>query len=478
MKKSLVLVLTLVILWMDDTGAEESDGFHLKGRTKRQIPKTVKVTTILEKPFAMKTDSGELEGFCLDILSELSEALEFNYTVHEVKDGRYGAKDQNGVWNGMVGEIIRKEADLAVAPLTITAVRENAISFTKPFLQTGISILLKKELSSEGSYLFGFLNPFSKELWIGIIISYVITSLCLFLVGRLSPCEWAEPSNEQNQYTLLNSLWFGMGAFTLQGVEPQPKSVSARIIAVIWWLFSITLLAAYIASFASYVNNTKAQTLNIETFDDLLKQDKVEFGTIANSSTFSFFKYSKNPTYRMIYEYMDKRKDRVLVRSFSEGVQRVKESNYAFLGESISQDYVAAKHCDLIRAPEIIGRRGYGIAASLDSPLIRPLSMAILEQFESGNLEYLQQKWWENTCTTTQAQTGWMPVQPHTLGGIFLILGIGLALALIVSFIELVCKSKSKAVQQQKSCCSTFSEEIGQRFGKTANQESLEKVQP
>ncbi|XP_072012045.1 probable glutamate receptor [Engystomops pustulosus] len=478
MKKSLVLVFALVILWMEDTGAEESDGFHLKGRTKRQIPKSLTVTTILEQPFAMTTDSGELEGYCVDLLSELAQALEFNYTIHVVKDGHYGSKDQNGVWNGMVGEIIRKEADLAVAPLTITTVRENAISFTKPFMQTGIGILLKKESSSGGSYLFGFLNPFSKELWIGIIISYVITSLCLFLVARLSPCEWSEPSNEQNQYTLLNSLWFGIGALTLQGVEPQPKSVSARIIAVIWWLFSITLLAAYVASFASYVNSTKDLTPNIETFADLLKQDKIEFGTLANSSTFNFFKYSKNPTFRMIYEYMDKRKDRVLVKSFSEGVQRVRDSNYAFLGESISQDFVAAKHCDLVRVPEIIGGRGYGIAASLDSPLIRPLTIAILEQFETGNLEYLHQKWWENTCTSAQTQAGWVPVQPHTLGGIFLILGIGLALGLIVSFIELVCKSKSKAVQQQKSCCSAFSEEIGQRFGKTENQESLEKVQP
>ncbi|KAG9482257.1 hypothetical protein GDO78_011118 [Eleutherodactylus coqui] len=449
MKKSLVLTFTLVILWMENTGAEESDGFHFKARTKRQIQKTLTITTILEKPFAMLTESGELEGYCVDLLSELSQALEFNYTIYVVKDGRYGTKDQNGVWNGMVGEVIRKEADLAVAPLTITAVRENVISFTKPFLQTGISILLKKEASSEGSYLFGFLNPFSKELWIGIIISYVITSLCLFLVGRISPCEWAEPSNEQNQYTLLNSLWFGLGAFTLQGVEPQPKSVSARIIAIIWWLFSVTLLAAYIASFASYVNNSENQTPNIQTFEDLLKQNKIEFGTLANSSTFNFFKNSKNPTFRKIYEYMDKRKDRVLVKTFSDGVQRVRESNYAYLGEASSQDFVAAKHCDLVRAQEIIGGRGYGIAAELDSPLIRPLTIAILEQFETGNLEYLRQKWWENTCTATEEHASWVPVQPHTLGGIFLILGIGLALGLIVSCLELVCKSKNKADHQQ-----------------------------
>ncbi|XP_068096791.1 probable glutamate receptor [Hyperolius riggenbachi] len=477
MDKSFMLLLAVAILWCGCTDGEGNAGDLFKERAKRQIPKTVTVTTILEQPFAMKGESEALEGYAIDLLAELAQSMGFNYTLHVVKDGKYGAKDQEGNWNGMVGEIIRKEADLAVAPLTITVVRENAISFSTPFMQTGIGILLKKDATSGGSYLFGFLSPFSKELWIGIIVSYLITSLCLFLVGRLSPCEWTDPSNEQNKFTFLNSLWYGIGAFTLQGAEPQPKALSARIIAVIWWLFSITLLAAYIGSFASYINNNTNSAPNIQSFEDLLKQDKIEFGTLRNSSTFNFFKNSKNPTYRMIYEYMDKKKDQVLVKSFSEGVQRVRKSNYAYLGESISQDFVVAKHCDLVRVPEVIGGRGYGIAAELDSPLIRPLTIAILEQFESGNLEYLRQKWWENTCSA-QTQGDWVPVQPHTLGGIFLILGIGLGLALIISIIELVCKSKSSANQEKKSCCSAFSDEMGHRFGKTPNQESLEKVQP
>ncbi|XP_063799163.1 probable glutamate receptor [Pseudophryne corroboree] len=477
MEQSLILILAVSVLLLGHTDGEEENGFLSKERARRQIPNTLRVTTILEQPFVMTTESGELEGYCVDLLSELAESLQFNYTLNVVKDGRYGSKDQNGVWNGMIGEVIRKEADLAVAPLTITAARENAVSFTKPFIQTGISILMKKDGATQSSYLFAFLHPFSKELWIGIIISYVITTICLFLVGRLSPWEWPNPSSEENQYTLLNSLWFGVGAFTLQGVEPLPKSLSARIIAVIWWLFSITLLAAYIASFASYLNNSTEQVPKIQTFDDLLKQSKIEFGTLSSSSTFNFFKNSKNPTFRKIYEYMDKRKDRVMVNTFAEGVKRVRESNYAFLGESISQDFVVAKQCDLVRAPEVIAGRGYGIVASTDSALLRPLTLAILEQFELGNLEYLHQKWWDKTCTT-EDHAGWVPVQATTLGGIFLILGIGLALGLIVSFIELVCKTKINAYQQKKPCCSAFSEEIGQRFGRRETQECLEKVQP
>ncbi|MEE6483828.1 hypothetical protein FKM82_013664 [Ascaphus truei] len=482
MDKALTLLYAVAVLSLGYpayTGAEENTGFvnKEKERTKREVQKTLTVTTILENPFTMMRDS-QMEGLCIDLLSDLSKSLGFNYTISVVKDGRYGAKDKDGNWNGMIGEIIRKEADLAVATLTITAAREKVLSFTKPFMQTGTGILLRKDATIESSYLFSFLSPFSKETWIGIGIAYLITSLCLFLVGRLSPFEWTEISSEQKQFTFMNSLWFGAGAVTLQGVEPHPKSVSGRIIAVIWWVFSIILLAAYIASFAAFLNSGNEQTPNIQTFEDLVKQRTLEFGTIEGSSTFNYFKNSKNPTSRMIYEYMDKRKDYVMVKSFDEGMRRVKESNYAFLGESFMQDLVVAKHCDLVRAPEVIAIRGYGIAASLDSPFIKSLSVAILEQIESGNLDYLLKKWRENTCSM-KGSAGWTPVPPQTLGGIFLILGIGLALGVIVSLIELVLKAKCTADQEKKSCCSAFSEELGQRFRtRMANQDNLEKVKP
>jgi len=44
----------------------------------------------------------------------------------------------------MVGEIVRKEAHLAVGSLTISAQRERAIGFSMPFMNMGISIMIKK----------------------------------------------------------------------------------------------------------------------------------------------------------------------------------------------------------------------------------------------------------------------------------------------------------------------------------------------
>jgi ABC-type amino acid transport substrate-binding protein len=83
-------------------------------------------------------------GYCVDLTQRLSEMLNFTYELRPVKDNNFGAKDANGNWNGMVGELVREEADMAVAPLTISSQRERAIEFSMPFMNMGISIMIKK----------------------------------------------------------------------------------------------------------------------------------------------------------------------------------------------------------------------------------------------------------------------------------------------------------------------------------------------
>ena len=47
-------------------------------------------------------------------------------------------------WDGMIGELINYQADMIVAPLTISPERAEDIEFTKPFKYQGITILVRK----------------------------------------------------------------------------------------------------------------------------------------------------------------------------------------------------------------------------------------------------------------------------------------------------------------------------------------------
>lgn len=73
----------------------------------------VVVVATQENPYVMyrKSDkelvgNDRFEGYCLDLLKELSNILGFTYEVRLVADGKYGAQNDKGEWNGMVRELI------------------------------------------------------------------------------------------------------------------------------------------------------------------------------------------------------------------------------------------------------------------------------------------------------------------------------------------------------------------------------------
>jgi len=56
----------------------------------------------------MGEDGVGFEGFCVDMLHEISSIVGFRYVIRIVPDGKYGAPDKHGVWNGMVQQLIEK----------------------------------------------------------------------------------------------------------------------------------------------------------------------------------------------------------------------------------------------------------------------------------------------------------------------------------------------------------------------------------
>ncbi|CAJ1055157.1 probable glutamate receptor isoform X2 [Xyrichtys novacula] len=422
--------------------------------------KELSITTIKEDPYTMRRDS-EFEGYCIDLISELSKKLGFKYKVHLVKDNRYGAMDASGNWNGMIGEVVRGDADLAVAPLTLTAVREQFVDMTTPFMQTGISFILRRDAASEYSS-FSLLSPFSSDMWAGILIAFLLTGVCMFLVGRISPSEWSEPDKEQQNFTLLHSFWYITGALTLQGAGPHPKALSGRILSAIWWIFAVMLLACYFGNLNSILHSNHNH-VSIETFEDLANQDVIEYGTVEGGSTMSFFKYSNNPLYRRLYQNMERKKS--FVSTMEEGVRRAQEGNFAFIGEAVSLDLAVARYCKLIRSEGIISMRAYAIAAPLGSPLVKNLTIAILQLSESGELTYLRNKWWASSCAGADGTLASEALHTSDLRGLFLLLGLGLTVGLLLALLELLSKARNQAKDGKKSCCSVLTSELNRRFG-------------
>ncbi|XP_021252141.1 glutamate receptor 2 isoform X2 [Numida meleagris] len=430
--------------------------------------KTIIVTTILESPYVMMKKNHEMlegndryEGYCVDLATEIAKHCGFKYKLTIVGDGKYGARDADTkIWNGMVGELVYGKADIAIAPLTITLVREEVIDFSKPFMSLGISIMIKKPQKSKPG-VFSFLDPLAYEIWMCIVFAYIGVSVVLFLVSRFSPYEWhteefedgreTQTNESTNEFGIFNSLWFSLGAFMQQGCDISPRSLSGRIVGGVWWFFTLIIISSYTANLAAFLT-VERMVSPIESAEDLSKQTEIAYGTLDSGSTKEFFRRSKIAVFDKMWTYMKSAEPSVFVRTTAEGVARVRKSKgkYAYLLESTMNEYIEQrKPCDTMKVGGNLDSKGYGIATPKGSSLRNAVNLAVLKLNEQGLLDKLKNKWWydKGECGSgggdSKEKTSALSLS--NVAGVFYILVGGLGLAMLVALIEFCYKSRAEA---------------------------------
>ncbi|KAL5108133.1 Glutamate receptor ionotropic kainate 2 [Taenia crassiceps] len=428
----------------------------------------LRVATIEEIPFMMyKGPAGDKKssnpkdwhGFCIDLLDECAAALEFNYTVHPVTDGNYGtARIVNGqeVWDGIIGQLQFRKADLAVAMLTISYERERVIDFTTPFMNLGISIIFKKPEEKKPD-LLSFLRPLSPAVWGYVLIAYVGVSMALFFVARFSPYEWTNPHPcnvdsqlLKNNFNMLNSLWFTIGSLMQQGSDILPRATSTRIIAGFWWFFTLIIISSYTANLAAFLTVERMQA-PIEDANDLAKQTKIKYGTRSGGSSAAFFAKSNQSVYQRMWQYMSSQKG-VMINNATEAIARVKRGGYAYILESTMNEYFTQRNCDLIQIGDNLDSKGYGIGFPQGSKYRDAFTEVILQLQASQRLEQIRHHWWRYYNITTPCS--------EKIGGCFVMILIGLGASVLISLQEFLYKVYHRVAITKRP----FSEEVAREF--------------
>ncbi|XP_071511650.1 glutamate receptor 2-like [Diadema antillarum] len=450
-------------------------GTHGRLKSADFTNRTFVVTSILEDPFLMlKENADELkgndryEGYCVDLLKHIVTKFPFKFRIELVKDKQYGTIQKNGKWNGMIGELMYGSADIAVAPLTINTDRERVVAFTKPYMSFGISIMVKKPREEKPSS-FSFFHPLSYEIWICLALATCGVSIIMFQVCRFSTTEWRidtdngaeeKPTTSQipgasrgakwtNDFGIVNSCWFALGALMQQGSDILPRSVSGRIMGAIWWFFTLIIISSYTANLAAFLTTQSMKTV-IKSAEDLAAQTKIQYGVHGSGSTMDFFKNSNVPLYRKMWHFMKNTEPSPLAKDTEDGVRRVRESDgkYAYLLESKMNEYVSTRApCDTMAVGDPLGTSSYGIGVSKHLvDLKKQLTVAILKLREEEVLSDLEDEYWEGRtqCPIISLDTErTRALNLEKLAGVFYILLGGTAVAVLVSIVELMYRSKS-----------------------------------
>ncbi|XP_076113565.1 putative glutamate receptor [Mytilus galloprovincialis] len=151
----------------------------------------------------------------IELLKELSHRLNFTYELIQPPDGKWGVASNDNIWNGMLGQLQRREVDLVAAPLIIDAHRETVADFTQPYFHEKSGIIIKKPVQSHSTKLVDPLNPM---VYLCVGISLPVITLLLFLFEKYNPFYRQVPGRMKIRglHHFSDSFWYLYGALLCQ----------------------------------------------------------------------------------------------------------------------------------------------------------------------------------------------------------------------------------------------------------------------
>jgi len=239
-------------------------------------------------------------------------------------------------------------------------------------------------------------------------------------------------------------------------------------------LFGFIVIASYTANLAAFLTVSRLET-PVSSLDGLASQYKIQYAPVKNTGAHRFFermagveeqfyqiwkRMSLNESANVAdraklavwdYPISDKwtkmwrnMQDSKLPETMGEALKRVRDSpglseGFALLADATDVKYQELTNCDLQEVGDEFSRKPYAIAVQQGSPLKDQFNDAILKLLNMRKLEAIKERWWRNNpekavCEEESADTGGISI--HNIGGVFIVIFIGIGLAMITLCIE------------------------------------------
>ena len=204
------------------------DYFNLnKYKKMDQYPLIVTYPTEPNLPF---TDNSTIDnsfiGSDSEIVKYLANALNFKLAYNRNKDFAWGSlvNEEKNEFNGMIGMVQRKEADIAIGSITITALRETAIDFTNYYQLEYLAVFgIRPQPMANWLAIF---EPFDKSTWILLIVTLINVTIMNWIATRILAQEFSN--------IIYNSFFDVITLFTGQSISDKSRSKMSSIIYGFW----------------------------------------------------------------------------------------------------------------------------------------------------------------------------------------------------------------------------------------------------
>ncbi|XP_021004405.1 probable glutamate receptor [Parasteatoda tepidariorum] len=366
-----------------------------------------------------------ISGFEAELINLLSSKLNFEYEILVPSDSSYGSNDTFGNWTGMMGMLARNEADMAFSLMGITEERSTVVDFSMPYLP-----LDKTFLMHHASFLpktSAFTYPFSRLVWcLFFIVLLLVTVLFRTLISpRDSIC------------SVFINLWassFG------QGMNYNPRSISRRIPLGIWLIYSYLITLSYSSVLLSFLTSP-IRMKQIKDFKELyaaVREGKMECRAALPTLEAEYLSKSDIPHLKGLGEYIKKNK-----WYYTSYDRQSVPKHAAMLGSPFLFRLVFGSPQSYFYSKDAFGYFPFGVAISkhfcckkrFNKIILRILSGGLYNKFMSDVFFKLDLKKNLNGGVYQSASASALGLSD--LNGLFIILGIGWALAVFTLILEI-----------------------------------------
>ncbi|XP_029456457.1 glutamate receptor ionotropic, NMDA 2C [Rhinatrema bivittatum] len=378
------------------------------------------------------------KGFCIDILKKLAKTVKFSYDLYLVTNGKHGKKVR-GVWNGMIGEVYYKRADMAIGSLTINEERSEIVDFSVPFVETGISVMVARSNGTVSPS--AFLEPYSPAVWVMMfVMCLTVVAVTVFVFEYFSPVGYNQNLTSGKRtggptFTIGKSIWL-LWALVFNNSVPieNPKGTTSKIMVLVWAFFAVIFLASYTANLAAFMIQEQyidtVSGLSDKKFQKPLEQyPPFRFGTVPNGST----ERNIRSNYPDMHTHMIKYNQ----RSVEDALNSLKMGKLdAFIYDAAVLNYMAGKDegCKLVTigSGKVFATTGYGIALQKDSRWKRAIDLALLQFLGDGDTQKLETVWLSGICQNEKNEVMSSKLDIDNMAGVFYMLLVAMGLSLLV----------------------------------------------
>ncbi|XP_008781472.2 glutamate receptor 2.7-like [Phoenix dactylifera] len=296
-------------------------------------------------------------GFCIAVFKETLKRLKY--------DLEYEFIPLDGTYDELISLVTLKVLDAVVGDVTILAKRSANVTFTQPFLGSGLSMLVRVKPDHETLMLT---KPFSKAVWALIFATLIYTGIIIWYLEHEKNPEFHGPWWTQ----LGATLWLIFcSIFHAHGTV---YSCYAKTV-VIPWLFVVMILAS------SYTN-TLSSIMTNQKLEPVVDHRKV--GCDGDSFVVKYLQDVLGYKEQMI-----------------EKLRAVENYSKAFESGNITAAYLETPYLPVFLSRHdgyaVYGEThwlgGFGFVFQKGSPVAADISGAILELNEDGTLKQLEKKW-------------------------------------------------------------------------------------